>query len=99
LHDLDVGVGQRQDRLLDQGRAIRVVDEMLHRFVEHDAGPEGALEHRARCLAGPEAGDARPAAEAADCVLDGAGEPLGRQLDFEDDGTLGGGGGGDLHSP
>jgi hypothetical protein len=72
---------------------------VLDGFVEDDAGPERALEHRAGRLAGPEARDAGPAAEAADGVLDGTGEPLGRQLHFEDDRTLGGGGGGDLHGP
>ena len=40
LDDLDVGVRQRQDRLLDERLAVGVVDEVLDRLVEDAAGPE-----------------------------------------------------------
>ena len=57
--DVDVGVGQRQDVLLDEGLAVGVLDEVLDGLVEDRAGAEVALEDRARRLARTEAGDAR----------------------------------------
>ena len=75
--DVDVGVGQRQDLLLDEGLAVGVLDEVLDGLVEDRAGAEVALEDRARRLARTEAGDPRPAREAADGVIDGAAEAFG----------------------
>ncbi len=72
---------------------------MLDGLVEDDAGAEVALEDGSRRLARAEAGDAGPPGEGADGIVDGAVETLGRQLDLELDGRLGGGGSGDLHRP
>ena len=69
LDDLDVGVGQRQDLLLDEGLAVGVLDEVLDGLVEDRARPEVPLEDGARRLARPEAGDARPARQPADGVV------------------------------
>ena len=97
LDDLDVRVGQRDDVLLEDRLAVRVLDEVLDGLVEDRAGAEDALEDGARGLAGPEAGDARPAGQAADGVAHGAVELVGGDLDLEEDGALGGGGRGHLH--
>ena len=48
-------------------------------------------------LPGRKPGDARAAGKAADGVADGAVEAVGRDLDLEEDGALGGGGRGHLH--
>ena len=77
LHDVDVGIGQRQDVLLDERLAVGVLDEVVDGLVEDRAGAEVALEDRARRLARTEAGDARSAREAADGVIDGAAEAFG----------------------
>ena len=77
LHDIDVGVGQRQDVLLDEGLAVGVLDEVLDGFVEDRAGTELALEDGARGLARPEAGDPRPARQVAHGVIDRPAEALG----------------------
>ena len=91
LHDLDVGVRERQDLLLDERLAIGRLDEVLDRVVEDGARAERALEDGARRLAGAEPGDARAAREVLDGLADGAVEPLGRELDLEVDGGLGAG--------
>ena len=57
----------------------------------------GALEHLARHLAGPEAGDAHTALLMADRLIDGGVDPLSGNLHLEDDGAAVGGGSGDLH--
>ena len=62
LDDFDVGVGQRQEFLLDQRLAIGVLDEVLDGLVEDGARAEVSLEDRARRLARAEAGHARPRA-------------------------------------
>ena len=89
LDDLDIGVRQRQEVLLDHGFAICVTDQVLDRLVENGARAEMALENRSGGLARPEARHARPARQATDRVVDGAAEPLGRQLDLEQDGDSG----------
>ena len=99
LDDLDVRVRQRQDRLVDQCLAVGIVDQVLDGLVQDDAGPERALEHRPRSLAGAKAGDARTAREPPDGVIDGAAQTLRRELDLEDERAVGRGGGGDLHCP
>ena len=79
--------------------AIGVLDEVVDGLVEDDAGAEVALEDRPRRLARPEAGDAGAPGEGADGLVEGLVEPLGRDLDLEQDGRLGSGGPGDLHRP
>ena len=91
LDDLDVGIRQRDDVLLDERLAIRVLDQVLDGLVEDGARAEDALEDGPRGLAGPEPGDARAAGQAADGVADGAVEAVGRDLDLEEDGALGAG--------
>ena len=93
LDDLDVGVRQRQDRLVDERLAVGIVDEVLHRLFEDDAGPERALEHRPRRLARAKAGDARAAREPPDGVVDGTAQALRGELDLEHERAVGGGGG------
>ena len=97
LDDLDVGVRQRQDLLLDERVAVGRLDEPVDGLVEDGAVAEDALEDAARRLAGPEAGDAGPLREGPDGLADGPGELLGRDLDLEDDRALGGWGRGDVH--
>ena len=99
LDHLDVGLGERQDLLLDQGLSKRLVDQVLDRLVEHHARPELTLEHMAGCLARAESGDAIAAREPSDRIVDGPGESFGRELDLEDEGALRSRGAGDLHGP
>ena len=70
---------------------------MVDRLVEDRARAEDSLEDRPRGLARPEPGDLRPAAQRSHGVIDGAGEAFLGNFDFENDGTLGGGGGGHIH--
>ena len=97
LDDLDVRVAQRQDRLLDDRLAVGVLHQVIDRLVEHDAGPEMALEDGSRRLAGAEAGHAGPPGERSYGVVQRALEALRGQLDLELDGRLGGWGTRDLH--
>ena len=97
LYDLDVGVRERDDPLLDDRVAVGVLDDALHRLVQHGAGAEDALEDRSRGLARPEAGDLRAARQALHGVADGAVEPVRGDLDLEEDGAFRGGGGGHIH--
>ena len=97
LHDLDVGIGQREDLLLDQRLAVGVLDEVLDRVVEDGARPERALEDLPGGLARAEAGDTGPAREVLHGVLDRLVQALRGQLDLELDGRLGGGRRRDLH--
>ena len=55
LDDLDVGVGERDDALLDHGVAVRDLDQLLHGLVQDRGGPEDALEDGPGRLAGAEA--------------------------------------------
>ena len=97
LHDVDVGVGQREDVLLDEGLAIGVLDEMLDGVVEDRAGPELALEDGPRGLARSEARDLGPARQVAHGVVDRPAEALRGKLDLELDRGVGTRGPGDLH--
>jgi hypothetical protein len=58
---------------------------------------QDGLEDAARRLARSEAGNLGPTAEGADGIIDGAGVSFRRNFDFENDGALGGGGGGHIH--
>ena len=80
LDDLDVGVGERQDRLLDERVAVGGLDEAIDGLVEDGAGAEDGLEDAAGRLARPEAGDAGPLREGADGLADGPVELLRRGL-------------------
>ena len=97
LDDLDVGVRQREDVLLDERLAIGVLHQVIDGLVEHDARTEVPLEDGSRRLAGAEAGDPGPPREGADGRVERAVEPIRGQLDLELDGRLGGGSTGDLH--
>ena len=97
LHDVDVGVGQREDVLLDEGLAVGVLDEVLDGVVEDRAGPELALEDGPRGLARSEARDLGPARQVAHGVVDRPAEALGGKLDLELDRGVGTRGPGDLH--
>ena len=97
LDDLDVGVGQRHDALGEDRVPVGGLDERVDGLLEDGRGPEDALEDRARRLAGPEAGHARAARQARHGVADGPVEPVGGDLDLEDDGALGSGGGRHIH--
>ena len=99
LDDVDVGVGERQDLLLDQRLAVGRLHEVLDGVVEDGARAEGALEDRPRRLPRSEPGDARASREVLDGLADGAIEPLGRNLDLELDGGLGAWRRRDLHRP
>ena len=55
VDDLDVRVGERDDPLLDDRLAVRVLDEVLDGLVDDRGGAEDALEDRPRGLAGTEA--------------------------------------------
>ena len=99
LQDLDVGVGERQDPLLDDRLAVGVLDEVVDGVVEDRGGADDPLQDVARRLAGPEPGDPMAAREVRDRLLDLALEALGRELDLELDGALGRGGGRDCHRP
>ena len=72
LDDVDLGVGQRQDVLLDERVAVGVLDEVLDGVVEDSAGGELPFEERSRRLARAEARDPRSAGEVADGLVDGA---------------------------
>ena len=97
LDDLDVRVREGQQRLLDEGVAVRVLHEPVDGFVEDGAGAEDRLEDAAWRLAGPEAGDSRPLRERSDGLADRAVKAIGRDFDLEDDRALGGRGGSDVH--
>ena len=97
LDDLDLGVGQRDESLLGEGFAVGILDEVLDGLVEDRARAEMTLEDGAWRLARPEPGDPGPARQQADGGVDGAAQPLGGELDLEDDRRSGTGGGGDLH--
>ncbi len=98
LDDVDLGVGQRQDVLLDERVAIGVLDEVLDGVVDDGAGRQLPFEERSRRLARAETRDARSSREVADGLVDGALESLGGDLDLEVDGGVGTGGPRDLHS-
>ena len=66
LDDLDVGVGQRQDGLLDERLAVGVLDEVLDGLVEDGAGAERAA--RARRAAPCPAGSRGPGSGATRCA-------------------------------
>ena len=66
LDDVDLGVRQRQDVLLDEGVAVGVLDEVLDGVVDDGAGRQLSLEERSRRLARAEARDARRRGEVAD---------------------------------
>jgi hypothetical protein len=74
-----------------------LLDEMLDGLIEHHPGPEMPFQDRARCLPRPEAGDPGLAGQAADRVVDGPAQAIGRELDLEHDRRRGPGGGSDLH--
>ena len=97
LHDVDVGVGQREDVLLDEGLAVGVLDEVLDGVIEDRAGAELALEDRPAgpCPAGSR--DLGPAREVAHGLVDRPAEALGGKLDLELDRGVGTRGPGDLH--
>ena len=99
LDDVDVGVGDRQDLLLDERCAVGVLDQVLDRLVEDCAGTEHPLEDGSGRLAGPEAGNPGPPGEAPNGVVDGAVQALRGELDLELDGALRRGRGGDVHGP
>ena len=80
LDDLDVGVRERQDRLLDERVAVGRLDEAVDGLVEDGAVAEDGLEDAARRLAGPEAGDAGPLREGPDGLADGPVEASPRGL-------------------
>ena len=83
LDDLDVGVGQRHDVLLDDGLAVRVLDEVLDGLVEDAPGPRTRSRIGRGALPGRKPGDPRAARQAPDGVVDGAVEPVGGELDLE----------------
>src|SRR5439155_2530343 len=56
LLDVDLGLVEGQDELLDQRVAIGIFDEVLDRLVEHRALTEHALEHRSGALPGRKPG-------------------------------------------
>ena len=97
LDDLDVGVREGQDRLLDERVTVGRLDEPIDGLVEDGTGAEDSLEDRPRRLSRPEAGDTGSSAECSDGLVDGAAEALGGDFDLEDDGTLWGRGGSDVH--
>ncbi len=99
LDDFDVRRREGQHQQVGHGVAVAVVDQMLDGLVEHGTGAEDAVEHHARCLAGPKAGNLGTPAEPLDGVADGGIETIRRQLDFEDDRASGGGSDIDFHRP
>ena len=99
LDDLHVRVGQGHDVLLDERVAVGRFGQVLDRVVEDRAGAQGSLQDRPRGLAGTEARDARPAGQVADRLGQLLVQAVGWELDLEHDGTVGSGGGGDLHRP
>ena len=88
LHHLDIGVGQRQEALLDHRLAVAVFDQVLDGFVVDHARTEVSLQDGSRGLPRAKARDARVARQPADGVVDGAAQPLRGKLDFEQDGRI-----------
>ena len=99
LLDLDLRLVERQDCLLDERVAVGVLDEVIHRVLEHGAGAEHPIEHEAGRLPGPEARHLRAPREMADGGVDRSRQPLRWQLDVELDRAPGAGRGGHVHGP
>ena len=85
LCDLDLRLVDRLEVLGSDDLAVRLVDEVGAGVVPEVLFAVGALVHRARRFAGPEAGNVRALDVTLERGVRGAREPVGRDLRLDDD--------------